>query len=88
MNCKPGDMAVVVHGDNIGLIVEIVCFSEYYGSPYWQVRSPWPVKATNPDGTVVRTKIGSIHDARMRPIRPDGEQPAAAMPTKVEVAAA
>lgn len=73
MNCKPRDMAVVVHGDNVGLIVEIVCVSEYYGPPYWQVRSPWPVRATNPDGTVVRTKIGSIHDARMRPIRPDDE---------------
>lgn len=88
MNCKPGDMAVVVHGDNVGLIVEIVCASEYYGPPYWQVRSPWPVRAANSDGTVVRTQIGSIHDARMRPIRPDGELRADALPAEVEATAA
>lgn len=31
MNCKPGDMAVVVSGGNEGLIVEVLRVSDYYG---------------------------------------------------------
>lgn len=71
MNCKPGDMAVVVKGRNIGLIVAVVCTSETYGTPFWQVRPAWPAPGVLPDGKVELVRIGSIHDARLRPIRPD-----------------
>lgn len=71
MNCKPGDMAVVVKDRNIGLIVEVICTSETYGAPFWQVRPAWPAPGVFPDGKVKLVRVGSIHDARLRPIRPD-----------------
>lgn len=70
LNCKPGDMAIVVQGTNMGVIVEVLAVSDYYGWPHWRVRTAWPTRAWYPDGTPVIVTISSIHDARLRPIRP------------------
>ena len=75
MNCKPGDMAVVVRGPNQGLIVEVVEVSESYGPPHWRVHTAWPARGTFPDGTVAQVRIGSIHDSRLRAIRPEAAAP-------------
>jgi hypothetical protein len=72
VNCKPGDMAVVVSGGHEGLIVEVLRVSDYYGAPHWRVHTAWLVRGTNPDGTTEMIRIGSIHDSRLRPIRPAG----------------
>lgn len=44
MNCKPGDMAIVVQGTNIGVIVEVISVSHYCGRSYWRVHSAWPTR--------------------------------------------
>ena len=84
MNCKPGDMAVVVRGNNQGLIVEIAGVSDTYGPPFWRVHLAWPARGTFPDGTVAFVKVGSIHDSRMQPIRPGGAPSPTELPCEVE----
>ncbi len=84
MNCKPGDMAVVVAGRNLGLIVTIEGVSETYGMPYWRVRTAWLARGINPDGTSQLVRIGSIHDARMRPIKPEPAKRAVETPAEVD----
>jgi hypothetical protein len=64
-------MAVVVSGGNEGLIVEVLGVSDHYGAPHWRVHTAWLAMGTNPDGTIEMVRIGSIHDSRLRPIRPD-----------------
>lgn len=64
-------MAVVVSGTNLGLIVEVLGVSEYYGWPFWRVKTAWLVKGALPEGGFEWVRVGSIHDARLRPIRPD-----------------
>lgn len=81
MNCRPGDMAVIVRGTNLGVFVEVLCVSQHYGWPYWRVRSAWPVRRWFPDGSSEIGTISSIHDARLRPIRPDAE------PSEIDVPA-
>lgn len=66
-------MAVVVSGGNEGLIVEVLGVSAYYGWPHWRVRTAWPARGTMPEGTVRWVRVGSIHDSRLRPIRPGDE---------------
>jgi hypothetical protein len=78
-------MAVVVRGDNRGLIVEILGVSGFYGAPHWYVRSAWPARGTFPDGSTAIVWQGSIHDARLRPIRPGGTTRPAGQPREVEV---
>jgi hypothetical protein len=80
MNCKPGDMAIVVQGTNIGVIVEVISVSDYYGWPYWRVHTAWPTRAWYPDGSPVMVTIASIHDARLQPIRPNTEPSVATLP--------
>jgi hypothetical protein len=87
MNCRPGDMAVVVSGRNLGLVVEIVCVSQTYGPPHWCVKTGRTVIGINPDHTLAFTKVGSIHDARLRPIRPGAPDRAVAVPRDVEATA-
>lgn len=85
MNCKPGDMAIVVQGTNIGVIVEVICVSHYYGWPYWRVHTAWPTRAWNPDGSPVIITISSIHDARLRPLRTDTTASDARLPAELVV---
>jgi hypothetical protein len=63
-------MAVVVSGTNLGLIVEVLGVSDYYGWPFWRVKTAWMVKGALPEGGFEWVRVGSIHDARLRPIRP------------------
>jgi hypothetical protein len=87
MNCCPGDMAIVVGGRNIGLVVEVICPSQTYGPPYWCVTTSRSVMGINPDHSVIWTRQGSIHDARLRPIRPGAPGCAAVVPREVEATA-
>ena len=71
MNCKPGDLAIIVtsNAGNEGRIVEVIRQS-HWGVGYWHVRSI---------GSPCMMDIGipameaSIQDFRLRPIRPDAE---------------
>lgn len=83
MNCEPGDIAIVVQGTNIGVIVEVICVSNYYGWPYWRVH--WPARGWFPDGSSAIVTISSIHDARLRPMRPNDAPPAGARPENLTV---
>lgn len=62
MNCKPGDLAIMVNSnvtENIGAIFEIMEFdaegTERHGVPCWRVRSSRPTR--NSDGSM---SIGGI----------------------------
>ncbi|WP_186191034.1 hypothetical protein [Burkholderia gladioli] len=71
MNCKPGDLAILISGDipeNIGVIFEIVSlnwsFSAHCGEPVWNVTGPRETRST--DGSVSRG--GLARDSNLRPI--------------------
>lgn len=71
MNCKPGDLAVVVRSatnpENIGRIVRCVDMTRRRLAGSWEECECWIVE---PDITV----YGAIADRCLRPIRPtDGE---------------
>jgi len=80
MNCKPGDLAVVVRSrfkSNIGKLCRVICFSD---SQHWD----WKVEAISPlqhatksmaeVGIVWPGQITQAHDFCLRPIRDnDGE---------------
>jgi hypothetical protein len=72
MNCKPGDLAVIVRGRNIALpclgrIVRVLSTvpSPYCGSPAWKLETPLqhPVEGT----------MAYILDECLRPIRDPGD---------------
>lgn len=75
-------MAIIVQGTNLGVIVEVIRVSDYYGWPYWRVRAAWPTLAWYPDGSPTIATISSIHDARLRPIRPDTGPSEATLPAE------
>jgi len=68
MNCKPGDLAVIVRGSNLGRMVE-VRHQSIYGEGWWLVA----VVGAPVIGSLGLSKrllsFGSIEDARLRPIR-------------------
>lgn len=80
MNCKPGDMAVIVKSDaNVGRLVEVVEFVGvdpvfggrvwYSDGPCWLVRSiGTPLQAANFWPALVM--VAPIEDSRLRPFRP------------------
>lgn len=72
MNCKPGDLAVIVRAkanpEYLGRIVRVI---ELYDADSWQTE-PLPV---DPDGFV----WSSIMDRALRPIRPDAGDDATLM---------
>lgn len=82
MNCKPGDLAVIVkseNAENIGLFVEVIeAFRNGMYGPWHLIGDPpaWVCKAK---GQIVFTNIlrerfvvseGAIPDECLRPIRP------------------
>jgi hypothetical protein len=78
MNCKPGDLAVIVRshrGRNVGRIVTVVRQHDPADSPRWlHVMPGWVV---SPVGTLVvhpNAKCTWAPDAWLRPIRPDEGQ--------------
>jgi hypothetical protein len=83
MNCKPGDMAVIVEATNPhnrNRIVEVLEFPGRQGQAGWM----WMVECVTPLYVIKvtgsgREPAGSLHrcyvpDAWMRPIRDPGEQ--------------
>lgn len=70
MNCKPGDLAVIVRRtsgapiENIGAVVEV---TEFAGNGFWWVKCSRMLKNQWGDG------IGCCADADLQPIRPPGE---------------
>lgn len=80
MNCKPGDLAVVINDpENNGAIVSILSaagFGYDDACPDWDVMVLVPVKAYTPDGEDVHLGAGSrcgMLDRNLRPIKPDGQ---------------
>lgn len=78
MNCKPGDMAVVIRSvvpANMGLIVTVVkasISSHSSGLPSWECKPAWPVVMVTTDMRrwPASVELGRIPDAWLRPIRP------------------
>ena len=76
MNCKPGDMAVLVKAvfpENVGLIVEVIVFKgEAWGFlDNWLCKPAWPSRGEYPSGVVdYGMQESLIPDAWLRPIRP------------------
>lgn len=73
MNCKPGDMAVIVRGQHVGRIVEVLKWG-----PSRNVETPegWWVYSSSVIGTVDGRfeNVVVYADSWLRPIRPtDGE---------------
>lgn len=76
MNCKPGDLAVIVNGENAGRLVTVLAVSQYHGAGFWYVE----IHGRPGTGTWIGTKtrgidnFGHISDSRLRPIRDPGEE--------------
>ena len=74
MNCKPGDLAIIVRcgsvTENIGRIVEVLrAGGEMRGHPLWVVGCPSPLIAVVPEtGQRVPRHSGLIPDAWLRPV--------------------
>jgi len=71
MNCKPGDLAIMVSSgipENIGRIFEILNFNQavtdFSGKPIWNVRAAHPARTA--DGEM--SSEGNASDADLRPI--------------------
>jgi len=80
MNCKPGDLAVIVSSKaNLGKLVEVVEFlgiDPYFGGRVWYSDGPcWLIRSVGSplqaDNFHPRFLMAApIEDARLRPIRP------------------
>jgi hypothetical protein len=71
MNCKPGDLALVIRAElpeNIGIVVEVVERCELFGEGYWLCRARTPRATLNGFGHVVVADSGSVPDSWLRPI--------------------
>lgn len=83
MNCKPGDLAVIVDSafaENVGLLVSVLAAADSYeGEPHWTVRSVGsPIKFEwyedgQPTGELGFDMQTDSPDADMRPIRDPGD---------------
>ncbi|MDR5825810.1 hypothetical protein [Caballeronia sp. LZ043] len=83
MNCKPGDLAYIVDGENAGHIVEVLqvdlIWSQIEKLPYWEVRSFVPLSCSDAWGRPRMATECSLEDSRLRPISGvpvDDEEPA------------
>ncbi|MDP9651942.1 hypothetical protein [Paraburkholderia caledonica] len=74
MNCKPGDLAIVIKslkGRGVGAIVEVVkAHGDWGGLGFcWVVNSPRPMMTARPDGT--NKRLSTLHlapDDWLRPV--------------------
>jgi hypothetical protein len=80
MNCKPGDLAIIIHAihpENVGAIVEVIAPGPPRADivlPYWHTRtaSGRTMKFTyRPSGEVGYGADAFIYDRDLRPLRPD-----------------
>lgn len=79
MNCRPGDIAVVVKPGwvehrgqqfnvvNPGTVVRVVRLEN---ADVWQLEEPIPFKVANPNGSWMSGEVEAIGDSYLRPIRP------------------
>jgi hypothetical protein len=82
MNCKPGDLAVIVRSvnkENIGLFVEVIepCGNAFGGvrltrepGPVWRCKSKGLMTYMGINGSVLQANEGPVPDAVLWPIRP------------------
>lgn len=87
MQCKEGDLAVIVrsaNNENIGLFVDVVAaWSPRPGDQItfipdvdlWLCRAKGTLTYTSIDGRTLKVKEGPIPDAVLRPIRPHNQVP-------------
>jgi hypothetical protein len=75
MNCKPGDLAVVVRGEhNVGRFLSVLAASECHGIGWWYVEMHGgPATAIDGEGKTTLERTGHIEDHRLRPIRDPGD---------------
>lgn len=69
LNCRPGDLAIVVVGENSGKLVDVIQEHPIWGRGVWRV-----VPHSNVSSTFGHSKAGApigCDDYRLRPIRPD-----------------
>ena len=71
MNCKPGDLAILISSDipeNIGVVFEIVSLdlecSAYCGEPVWNVTGPRETRCIGGPAS----RDGFARDSNLRPI--------------------
>ena len=78
LNCKPGDLAVVItahNPENIGTILRVIkkhhnqnALVDFKGSHIWMAEAPRPM-LYDVGGKMVRRRKGAVPDAILRPIR-------------------
>ena len=68
LNCKAGDLAVVVRGGNLGRIVDVQRQS-VYGEGWWLVKVVGAPVIGSLGSSKRLMSIGSIEDSRLKPIR-------------------
>ncbi|KVO11742.1 hypothetical protein [Burkholderia ubonensis] len=76
MNCKQGDLAIIVHqsdaAPNLGRIVEVMEWRGEYGLgkwPCWLVKAPRPMNVFDPLTRLPsQSVLGVIPDAWLRPV--------------------
>ena len=69
LNCRPGDLAVIVRGNNLGALVDVLEKSRVYEPDFWLVAVlGLPIKGLLFNQPVPMTQ-GNIEDARLRPLR-------------------
>lgn len=81
MNCKPGDLAVVLYSDipeNVGLFVDVIEADDpnkhgialLHDGQVWICRARGVIKYRNIFGEACQLKEGPIPDEVLKPIRP------------------
>ncbi|CAN7188336.1 hypothetical protein [Acidovorax sp. LjRoot117] len=70
MNCKPGDMAVIVCGENVGVFVDVL-EPHLFFKQAWRVRVHSAVR-TDLGNIVGKGEIAGCLDYKLRPIRDPG----------------
>lgn len=70
MNCKPGDLAVIVRGENIGVMVDVIGPHDLFDGA-WRVRVH--ADAMCDLGLVKKGEVTGCMDSKLRPIRDPGD---------------
>lgn len=88
MNCKQGDLAIIVAGKNTGALVHVLGES-MYGTGFWFIESVGSPLPGDVFGRPVQLKRANIADARLKPIRdqPDPDETLLWAPVPSEVTA-
>lgn len=71
MNCKPGDLAILIRAnlpENLGAILEVIRPCEHYGAEYWVCRSITPRRGVIGSRVVYAKTEHSAPDSWLMPI--------------------